>query len=210
MAGWKLYTRNAASPPTSAAGSSASVVFPQSAAQTVKNTITGIVTLDESKVPAKAQFAGWANENGSVVSSEVEYKFAVTANVSLKATYEWTETVDKITPEGATKVVTKTACDEISFDYKITSDGGYLRICFMQDWGNWFGYFVFFKDGTVESAPAGVTVSAIEGMDGWYHVIVKLDEVTVKNGAPEKVIEIIYSKDSTATAEVVNFEFKKA
>lgn len=34
-------------PPTSAAGSSASVVLPQSHAQTAKKAMTGIVTLDE-------------------------------------------------------------------------------------------------------------------------------------------------------------------
>ena len=68
---------------------------------------------------------------------------------------------------------------------------------------------MLFKDGTVESTPAGVTVSAIEGMDGWYHVTVKLAEVTVKNGEPTNV-GVIYGRGSTATGKLVNFEYKKA
>ena len=172
---------------------------------------TATVTLDESKVPSKAQFAGWANENGSVVSSETEYKFAVTANVSLKATYVWIETPDDFSSASDyTKNIEAVAYSEISFDYKITSDDGYLRIAFLQsDWGSFYGYFVLFKDGTVESTPAGVTVSAIEGMDGWYHVTVKLAEVTVKNGEPTNV-GVIYGRGSTATGKLVNFEYKKA
>ena len=77
---------------------------------------------------------------------------------------------------------------KLTFDYKIDS-GEYFHIALMPDWYNFFGYFKFNAQGTVDTYE-GVTTQKLD--NGYIRVYVDINAATKIAGTPSKVLTMVY------------------
>ena len=85
---------------------------------------------------------------------------------------------------------------EFSFEYKIES-GEAFNIALMPNWNEYFGYFAFNAQGSVDPY-AGITCQVME--DGVVHVTMDMTAVTKYVGNPSKVIDFVYLRGNWTNA----------
>ena len=85
---------------------------------------------------------------------------------------------------------------EFSFEYKIES-GEAFNIALMPNWNEYFGYFAFNAQGSVDPY-AGMTFQMLE--DGVVHVTMDMTAVTKYVGNPSKAIDFVYLRGNWTNA----------
>ncbi len=85
---------------------------------------------------------------------------------------------------------------KMSFDYKITS-GEAIVFALMPDWDNYYGYYAFDANGSIDNDSGFVTEKLA---DGNIRVYVDVALLNKKSGSPSNVIDILYIRGSWTSA----------
>jgi hypothetical protein len=101
---------------------------------------------------------------------------------------------DLILEFGNTQPVTK-----MSFDYKITS-GEAIVFAIMPDWDNYYGYYAFNANGSIDNDSGFVTEKLA---DGYIRVFVDVAALNKKSGNPSNIIDILYIRGAWTSANGV-------
>ena len=98
--------------------------------------------------------------------------------------------------------------NQISFDYKLTTEGTMAVVLRGPEWIKYYGIYDFDANGVTNSAKSGITCEPLE--DGYIHVTMNLDElnrtlcVDNRDGAPETVTLVDIYETTTAEGYIDN------
>ncbi len=85
---------------------------------------------------------------------------------------------------------------KMSFDYKITS-GEAIVFALMPDWDNYYGYYAFDANGSIDNDNGFVTEKLA---DGYIRVYVDVAALNKTSGSPSNVINIVYIRGAWTSA----------
>ena len=94
---------------------------------------------------------------------------------------------------------------QLTFDYKIES-GDNFNMALMPDWENYFGYFAFNAEGSVDPYN-GITCQKLE--DGAIRVTMDMTAISKYSGRPSKIIDFFYIRGdwTDASGYIANIQY---
>ena len=97
---------------------------------------------------------------------------------------------------------------KMSFDYKITS-GEAIVFALMPDWDNYYGYYAFGANGSIDNDNGFVTEALA---DGYIRVYVDVTALNKTSGSPSNVIDILYIRGAwtSASGRIENIRINEA